>query len=279
MCFSQVFLFVDGKKFLQVVSLLMCLIAAQQYSRAEEFQLEGKIEHSQTLPPVQPDFEVGKKFDERKFRSHHHASSTLWWRVPGWLVGSWQNVGRTHQIKVRDLHSNQTFGADTKAIYYPEQEVIGLQKDSNGDVWTTVPTPYFTRSRIGRVMNVHQVTMVEPVQSGKEQVVLRLIATTYSVDMGSNKILSISQRESLQTYRSVDSGKIIVLSSVKFYDDHGEPKYTSDLLTHSRRHAGFTELQYWTAPGTGLSIIDLRKSFVEYLHKEKLDYLIPRNLS
>ena len=251
------------------------MFAPQTVLAEEPFKLEGQIEHSQTLPPVEPDLDVGKKFDERKFRSNHHASRTLWWRVPDWLVGGWQNVGRTRQIKLRDLRTNQDFAGDTKPIIYPNQEIIGLQKDRKGDIWTTVPTPYFTRDRMGRVMNIHRVTEVEALQSSKEQVLLRLVASTYSVDVHTNKILAIAQRESLQTYRPVDAGKIIVLSSMKFYDEHGNPKYASDLLTHSRRQNGFSELQYWTAPGTGLSIIDLRKSFEEYLHKEKLDDLIP----
>lgn len=261
-----------GKKYLQIFLSCLCVFYAPQFVLAEEFKLEGHIEHSQTLPPVEPEFEVGKKFDERKFRSHQQASSTLWWRVPDWLVGAWQNVGRTRQIKLTDLRTQQDYGGDSKPIIY---EVIGLQKDRKGDVWTTVPTPYFTRDRIGRVMNVHRITLAEPLQNSKEQVMLRLIATTYSVDVHSNKILSVSQRESLQTYRPVENGKIIVLSSMKFYDEHGNPKYASDLLTHSRRQSGFSELQYWTAPGTGLSIIDLRKSFADYLHKENMDDLIP----
>lgn len=266
-----------AKNLFRICLAFLCAVHAQEPLFAtEELKLKGNIEHSQSLPAVEPDgLDVGKKFDERKFRSHHHAGSTLWWRVPDWLVGVWQNVGRTRQISLKNLQTEQDFGAENKPISYPDEEIIGFQKDRKGDVWTTVPTPYFTRTRIGHVKNLHRVMLVEALQTNKQQVVLRLVATTYSVDSHSDKILSISQRESLQTYRPVEDGKIIVLSSIKFFDDKGKAKYASNLLTHSRRHAGFTELQYWSGPGTGLSIIDLRKSFDEYLHQEKLDELIP----
>lgn len=257
-----------------ILGIVICLQLPANLAFAN--QLEGKIEHVQELAPVSPDLNVGDNFDEKKLRPAHPASAAMWWRVPAWLAGCWKNVGKVRQLSLTNLQTKETYATEgAMPIFYADQEVIGVQHDRSGDVWTTVPVPYLSRDRVGKHLNINRVDLVEPLQVADDQVVLRLLATTFMVDMWTNKIVSISQREAFQTYRPVQAGRVIVLASMKFFDEHGKSKFSRDLLTHCRREAAYRELQYWTGPGTGLAIIDLRKSFDDFLKDHHMENLIP----
>lgn len=243
---------------------------------ADDEKLQGRVVHARRLAPLDPSIEVGKKYDESRLRAPSNAKATFWWRVPDWLVGAWHNSGRTRQLAFNNLETGESYQTNgSVAVNYSEHEIIGLRKDRRGDVWTCVPTPYLSRDYVGRTLNVNVIDSVEEVESSDDHVVLRLIATTIVVDLPDRTITAISQRESLQTYKPIANGKVLVLSSMRFFDAEGKPKYATELLTHCRRQSDFTEMHYWTSPGTGLAVIDLAKSFKDFLRQQRLEDLIP----
>jgi hypothetical protein len=238
--------------------------------------LSGRIEHSLFLPPVNPNLKPGRHFDENSLKPITSADSKFWWHVPDWLVGTWRNIGTVHEVSFRNLQASEEYQAGTShPIAYQELEVIGLQSDRNGGVWTCVPTPYMSKDRIGTTLNVNLIDYVEPMSVKDDEVVLRLVATTLMVDLQTERIISVTQRESMQTYRPVQGGKILILASQRFFDDNGQPKYSRELLTHCHRMGHFVERNYWTGPSTGMAMIDLYESFVHYLRENKMEDLVP----
>jgi hypothetical protein len=262
-------------RLLVVISGLLFHLWQPAYCQEQNALLEGKIEHSLCLPPLNPELQPGRRYDERNMHPLKPALASNWWRVPPWLVGSWHNVGRVTQLSFSNLETKESYQTRVTGINYPEHEVIGLQKDRQGDVWTCVPTPYLSRDHVGQTMNVNLIDLADAVETNDNEVLLRLRATTLVIDSPSQIIKAVSQRESLQTYRPVSHGKILVLASMRFYDANGQPKFARELLTHCRRAADFQELEFWTSPGTALSIIDLRESFDTFLKEQNLAHLLP----
>lgn len=237
------------------------------------FVLEGTIQHSAALPPVDPKLKPGAKFDLRRLPINQPLV-LLWWRVPEWLAGTWHNSGKVKRLSFVDLqHPERKEGYNLLDIHYPDSEVIGYQEDRGRAIWTCVMTPYMGRTKQGENTNVSVIHSAVPLETSQTQVVLKFLATT--VVIGKNKrIVSISQRESIQTYRPVDANKVIVLSSMKFFDDTGEAKYESELLSHCQRQLPFRELPYLPSPEP-FTLIDLRQSFDKFLRSQQMDALIP----
>ena len=248
------------------------LPAAQ--NEAAKFVLEGTVQHSNALPPVDPRLKPGARFDLKRMPINDPLS-LLWWRVPEWLAGTWHNSGKVKRLSFVDLQNpEKKEGFNLLDIHYPDSEIIGYQEDRGRAVWTCVMTPYMGRTKQGENTNVSVIHAAVPMETSQHQVILKFLATT--VVIGKNKrIVSVSQRESIQTYRPVDGNKVIVLSSMKFFDDEGIAKYESDLLSHCQRQLPFREVEYLPAPQP-LTLIDLRRSFDKYLRSQQMDALIPQ---
>lgn len=239
-----------------------------------KFVLEGTVQHSNHLPAVDPKLKPGAKFDLKRLPINQPLV-LLWWRVPEWLAGTWHNVGQVKRLSFTDLeHPEKKEGFNLIDIQYPDSEVIGYQEDRGHAVWTCVMTPYMGRTKQGENTNISVIHSAVPIENSHKQVILKFLATT--VVIGKNKrILSVSQRESIQTYRPVDANKIIVLSSMKFFDDAGFAKYESELLSHCQRQLPYHELQYLPSPEP-LTLIDLRHSFDKFLRSQQMEALIPQ---
>ena len=159
-------------------------------------------------------------------------------------------------------------------ISYPDHEVIGYQEDRSGAIWTCVMTPYMGRTRQVETTNISVVHSAIPLEISEKQIILKFVATTAIV--GRNKrIVSVSQRESIQTYRPASPNRVIVLASMKYFDDTGLAKYESETLSHCERHLPFHEQSFIPA-AEPFSLVDLRQSLDKFLRSQQLDALIPQ---
>lgn len=240
-----------------------------------QLKLEGKIEHSDSLPAVSTQWKTGAKFDSRKLPVTG-SNSVIWWRVPDWLAGSWRNAGKIKRLILKGVDEPQAAqGFESIDVKYPDTEVIGYQQDNQNKVWTCVPTPYVGRTEQGDNINVSIIDSAIPLDSSDNQVVIKFLATTLTVDKNKNKILSVVQRESLQTYRLIEHGKVLVQASMKFFDEDGNPRYESKTLSQCRQQAVYKETPYLPTQGNEPTLIDMRKSFDQFLRSRHLDHLIP----
>lgn len=241
---------------------------------SEPFILEGKIEHSGSLPPVAPQWKPGTVFDPRLLPATGTGSLT-WWKVPEWLVGTWRTEGKVKRLSLKDAEGSVQQGFGAVDINYPDLEIIGYQKDRTESVWTCVPVPYVGRTIQSNFVNLSIIHNVKAEIVSENEVVIRFLATTLMVDRNTNKIRSVTQRESLQTYRPIDRAKVLVQASMKFYDDNGYARYESNVLSQTKRKGGYRETPYLPVPGSQPTLIDLRASFDKFLKQNKMDDLIP----
>ena len=224
---------------------------------------------------MDPKWKVGKRFDPEKLPVTG-SQSVVWWRIPDWLAGTWQTYGKVKRLSLRDLeHAEQTLGFDAIDIKYPDSEVIGYQQDRDGFVWTCVPAPYVGRTEQENRINVSIIHSALPVALSDNEVVIKFLATTLTVDRTKRKIVAVTQRESLQTYRPIEKGKVLVQASMKFFNEDGIARYESTVLSQSRQREPYKESPYIPAPGEVPTLIDMRKSFDNFLHTRQLDALIP----
>lgn len=236
--------------------------------------LSGKIEHSLKLPPVST-WKKGSRFDASKLPAPA-TESLIWWQVPNWLIGSWKNAGKLKRIHFKDLaNPDSREGFDSFQVNYPDSEVIGYQSDSQGGIWTCVPAPYIGRTEQNGRVNISIIHAASPLDVSPKQVVIKFLATTIMVDKQSSKIISVSQRESLQTYRPISSGKVLVLASMQYYDENGSARFESKVLGQSRLEEPFRETPYLPLPAKSPTLLDLRMSFDKFLRSKQLEYLIP----
>lgn len=261
--------------FLHVFTPALCFMLALFTPVQSQQVLQGKIEHSASLSAVGPQWKVGKRFDPQKLPVTG-SQSVLWWRIPDWLAGTWRTSGKVKRLSFRDLeHAELTQGFDAIDIKYPDSEVIGYQQDRDGFVWTCVPTPYVGRTEQGDRINISIIYSATPVDLTDSQVVVKFLATTLTVDRTKGKIMSVTQRESLQTYRPIEKGRVLVQASMKFFDEDGIARYESSVLSQTRQHEPYRESPYLPAPGEVPTLIDMRKSFDNFLQARRLDALIP----
>lgn len=238
------------------------------------FILEGKIEHANTLPPVNPKLRPGAKFDLRKMPIDAPLS-LLWWRVPDWLSGTWKNEGKVRRLNFIDLeHPEKREGFDMVDVAYPDNEVIGYQEDRYHNVWTAVLTPYMGRTRQGANTNLSVVHSAIPLEISEKQIVLKFLATTAVVSKANKRIVSVSQRESIQTYRPIEGNLVIVLASMKFFDENGKAKFSSEILSHTQKQLPFQEVPFLPAPDS-FAVVDLRQSLDKFLRSHGLDHFRP----
>ena len=235
---------------------------------------EAKIEMPASLPPMNPKWKTGSKFDFRMLPSAG-AESLTWWKVPDWLQGTWRTEGKVKRLHLTDKHNQDKQGYGAVEIRYPDLEVIGYQQDREGYVWSCIPSPYVGRTVQNGCANLSIIHSAEPLVLADTEVVIKFIASTLIVDMATGKLVSVSQRESLQTYRPVEQGKVLVQADMKFFDESGQPRYESKVLSHARRKGQFRETPYLPVSGPVPTLIDLRGSFDNFLRTKHQEQLIP----
>lgn len=259
-----------------------CLSEQEQESQQKKrLVIQGHIQQLDHLAPVTL-FRVGDKFDESNLPKAAGAIG-YWFKVPNWLAGTWHHLGRVQIVSMKNLSKNQEMQHKReKYVTYENDEVVGFQKDKQGNIWTCIPVPYVSRDTIKGIMNVNIIGAAEAVESADESVSIMLTAMTVSVNVSTKKIVSIAQRQSLQIYRPISSRTIEISTSAKFFDEVGSPIYSQELLAHNRRIHGYEELGYLpmgsvvsTVLPEGVSGIDLRRSFISFLTEHDLQNLIP----
>lgn len=254
------------------------LALADETSMLEEMpktmELEGKIELPATMPPMNPKWKTGSRFDF-KMLPNAGSESLTWWKVPHWLQGTWRTEGKIKRLHLTDKKTSDKQGYGDVEIRYPDLEVIGYQQDREGYVWTCVPSPYVGRSVQAGRANLSIVHSAVPVVLADNEVVIRFVASTLIVDMATGKLISVTQRESLQTYRPIETGKVLVQAEMKFYDENGLPRYESKVLSQARRKGHFHETPYLPISGPVPTLIDLRGSFDNFLRTKHWEQLIP----
>lgn len=273
------------------VLLIACLIWGGGAAFAESLSLEGTVEHSEFVQPLDG-FRIGAEFDKTQLPACEEGAGS-WYPVPDWLAGQWHKTGKIDVLSFTDLKTQQPVPSKKRIhVGYPTNEVLGHQKDGHGKVWTYVPVPCVVRTTQGNNTNVNVINSFDLVDQTKDTMTVRMFAVTLTVN-SNNKIISICQRESLQTWTPVSEKKVSIHDSTKFFDRDGEAIYSKVVRTHSEKCGTYCPVNYidratqqpmqWQQSyklptelrNSPYVPLDLRDSFAGFLRTHNLTSLIP----
>jgi len=147
--------------------------------------------------------------------------------VPFWLAGEWLR-SETNESSRIELPSGKYLKAVgvQKAV---ADDVFGTYKDTAGRVWMVVPLRNRGSVDRGFAIDRHQVNKYELILTGKTTALVKVQASHSVVDKKTNRVIKAYQDEELNQYSLVRDGLVKTDSSVKVFDENGNPK----LLTHA----------------------------------------------
>jgi len=257
---------------------------------AQSLSLECGIEHSEFMQPVEG-FHIGSQIDHKLLPSGDDARGH-WWQVPDWMAGKWHKTGKIDVLSFTDLKTNEPVKSKKRLhVHYPDNEVLGHQQDRHGQIWTYIPIPCVIRTQSGGRTNVSVLRSFDVVDDSKDNFTVRMYLFSL-VTEGEDKVISICQRECLQTWTPIDNDTISIVESTKFFDKEGEAIYAKKTQTYSEKCGKYCQVNWvdrqtqrpldwgnYKAPeelaGSVHVPIDLRNSLAEFLKTKNLTSLIP----
>src|SRR5262249_18920204 len=98
-------------------------------------RLEGSVEHSEKLSPLDDSLRPGRVFDQGSFANVR--PDYEWFQIPDWLAGLWYT--RTERGDYRDIRSGRYAPPATRPR--SDKHLFGMQTDNKGEVWHCVVLP------------------------------------------------------------------------------------------------------------------------------------------
>lgn len=273
------------------VLLFACLTWSGGTTLAQPLLIEGRVEHSENLHPVDA-FQVGDDFNDSLLPNSADGESN-WWPVPAWLTGQWHKTGRIEVLSFTDLKTNQPIASKKVVrVEYPDTEMLGHQKDGDGQVWTYFPIPCVLRTYSGNHTNVNVYNGFDVVDKREKSVSVRLFIVTIMVDNTTRKVVSVCQRESLQTWTPAGGERVSILDSTRFFDREGVPIAAKKTQTHANKCRDYCRVNFihrdthrparfqeYTLPAdlksSRYAPLDLRDSLAGFLRSRNLTSRIP----
>jgi len=154
-------------------------------------------------------------------------------KVPLWLAGQWQRM-ETEEISRRDLSSGKILkpvGKQSAVV----TDNFGLFKDRRGNVFMVVPLNAIGAIDRGFAMDYHQVKKYELILLAKNAALVKVQASHRVVSKKDRRVVAAYQDEELTRYTLVRDGLVKNDSSVKVFDQMGEPKLITRALSVERR--------------------------------------------
>lgn len=147
--------------------------------------------------------------------------------VPFWLAGEWlrSETNESSRIELPSGKALKAVGVQKAVV----DDVFGTVKDKDGRVWMMVPLRNRGSVDRGFAIDRHQVNKYELILTGKTSALVKVQASHSVVDKRTNKVIQAYQDEELNQYSLVRDGLVRTDSSVKVFDENGNPK----LLTHA----------------------------------------------
>jgi len=225
--------------------------------------LQGGVEHSQQLEPVQSQLRVGGKFDQAKLDKI--APRRTWFKVPPWLAGKWQYDEYT-QTFYEDYR-----GKDGRTYRKPAQgsETWASQRDRSGGLWRFFMVPTLTQVSTDRELfeDMHNYDSV--ISDSDAQVVLRSLTTRTVVDKATNTVSQVKQVEQFISFFPYSADMVRAEFSIKSFDYRGQPIDLTKGWKIGRRVAPFMLNNF------DQNNQDVRPSFREFLVSNGMENLVP----
>lgn len=230
--------------------------------------LEGRVEHSDQLPPLEPNLKVGATFNIAKLKKL--TPNNRWYKLPNWIVGTWKTEYQTNYYKYNYNSRSESFDIDT--FGYRGAETLGHQKDRLGEIWQYTGSAYWTIADLDYSIALDYVQEHECIRSEPNKLVIRYAAIACQISKLDHSIIYINQRESIQTYTPDGPNLMKCISSLKIFDRDGSPEYLAETLSFKRRRSSFETCNDYDGK-------NLRILFAEYLRNNNLAHRIPTALA
>lgn len=230
------------KKFASVIYLclplaLACSTALSVAISGQTKLLEGGVQHSERLAPIESKLAPGELFDPRNLPAQP-AGSVRFFIIPNWLAGSWHKDSQTDFYRYNYLTKETDVTTRTEPAR--SDGAWGTQIDAEGNVWQYDATPFQTTIDTGSEYVVQLVRSMEPVESNDVHFVRKSLDTQIRVDRMTNRIKAVESGEQLTTYTPEEAGLIKRESSAKVFDQQGLPTLLGKSFCYEKKIAQFS---------------------------------------
>ncbi|HEY9776593.1 MAG TPA: hypothetical protein V6C81_22715 [Planktothrix sp.] len=186
--------------------------------QAKHLLLQGGIEHSSLLPSLPSNLITGATLDEKLLNAP--PSLEDWYWIPEWLAGDWhrdeETVVSSHNYETgEDNNTPHTMAASERAEF-------GVQRDKLGGIWHTRLATAGVAD-CGSYLSVALMQSQEAQTVSKSNVVIKDQFTELHVNPDTKVIVWSAQAESITKYERQDGGTIKATTSIKFFDEQGQP--------------------------------------------------------
>ncbi len=199
---------------------------------AQAVPLEGKIEHVETMPQIEPQSMPGARFSGSINESD---SDNRWVRIPKWLTGTWTVKEETCVFK-KDFRTGK---ASSDPFTFPVKQKFsyGHQQDDQGHIWHYLGTPYTSQAELPNFTEYHKVRSKTAQELSDQAAAFRSEVTVTRVRSGI--VREAFQQESVTRYAPEDLDTISMAASTKQFDATGAPIMQQDNQARIRRSASF----------------------------------------
>jgi hypothetical protein len=242
----------------------------QQFqSGTKKPMLQGGVEHSYSLPPVDKTLRSGANFDERAFTNV--VPTNLWVAIPPWMAGTWETRTET-QLEFADL-TFPGLGTTNQPRMFTRQDnwIFGMQTDKYGQIWHFINVPSYRKVVLASTIEHRRELSKEFLFVSKNRVMTRYRFLAVIANTETNKIQQVRQQETVMLYKPESQNVLRGFGSVKIFSQEGIP------LLVSKNFTPFYRVQHF-APVPTYHGIDMRKSFRDYLVSHNLADRVPDDL-
>lgn len=231
--------------------------------------LQGGVDHSESLPPVDKTLRSGARFDERTFTNV--VPNNLWVAIPPWMAGVWETRNET-QLEVVDL-TFPGLGTTNQPRMFTRHDtwVFGMQADKYGQIWHFINVPSYRKVSLAATTEHRRETSKEFLFVSESRVMTRYRFLAVIVNAETNKIQQVRQQETVMLYKPESQNVLKGFGSIKIFSQEGIP------LLISKNYTPFYRTQHF-APIPLYHGIDMRKSFRDYLVSHNLAERVPDDL-
>ncbi len=229
--------------------------------------LRGQISNQDRLAPVEPQYRTGASLDVANVGKLKALSPNNHWdRIPDWFAGTW--LKKTSTVFYRYTYGLKTKNFSVETDMAISGETRGWQKDRAGNIWEYSYQNYYTVTECEDYWAVGYVKDAEMLEVTPEKTVMRFVAIKTIVDKTDKTILQTLQTESIQTYTPYADGIVKIVSSIKAFDEDGNPLRLSKALSLEQRTKAYSPMNQYRGH-------DMRKLFAEYLTTQGMASLVP----
>lgn len=154
-------------------------------------------------------------------------------KVPFWLAGHWQRT-ETNELTRKELPSGKELKPVGKQVARVT-DVFGTYKDRRGNVFMIVPLGAGGAVDRGFAVDYHRVKKYEMILDGKNSAVIKVQASHQVVSKKDKRVVEAYQDEELNRYTLIRDGLVKNDSSVKVFDQLGQPKLITRAVSTERR--------------------------------------------